>query len=87
MPFKLSDIADCINRFLPDNEGNAAIKPALVFAAIAVAMAVLLTPQVEKAADRYAENRALGIDRVITGSTEKVRQYTIRRSVLDAPEE
>ena len=87
MAFKSLDIASGFRRLLRDERGNAAVRPALIFAAIAMAMAVLLTPQVERAADQFVENRAMGIDRVITGSTEKVRQYTIRRSVLDEPGE
>jgi hypothetical protein len=69
---------------LGNNEsGGAAVQSALLFGAIAMALSVLIAPQLKNVADTYAENRALGIDRVITGSIEKPKRYTIRKSVLD----
>lgn len=70
-------------RILTCRKGGASVQAALMFGAVAIALAVLVTPQVEKAADIYAQNRALGIDRVLTGSIEKSRRYSVRKSVLD----
>jgi Flp pilus assembly pilin Flp len=66
-----------------DESGGAAVQSALMFGAIAMALSVLIAPQLKNAVDVYAENRGLGIDRVITGSVEKSKRYTIRKSVLD----
>ena len=70
-------------KFFENTYGGATLQSALLFGAVAMALAVLVTPQLQHAADIYAENKALGIDRVITGSVEKKRTYTIRKSVLD----
>ncbi len=62
------------------------MQTALLFGAVAMALSVLVAPQLKNAADIYAQNRALGIDRVMTGSIprdEKAKTYTIRKSVLD----
>ena len=69
--------------FANDRHGGASVQTALLFGAVAIALSVLTAPFLEEAADTYAENRALGIDRVMTGSVKKSRRYTIRRSVLD----
>ena len=66
-----------------DESGGAAVQSALMFGAIAMALSVLIAPQLKNAVDVYAENRSLGIDRVITGSVDKPKRYTIRKSVLD----
>jgi len=63
--------------------GNITVQSALLFGAVALSLSVLAAPLLNEAANRHAENRALGIDRVVTGSIEKSRTYTIRKSVLD----
>ena len=64
-------------------DGNITVQSALLFGAIALSLSVLAAPLLNDAANRYAENRALGIDRVMTGSIEKSKTYTVRKSVLD----
>jgi len=71
-------------RKLGRNEnGGAAVQFSLMFGAIALALSALIAPQLKYAVDMYAENRALGVDRVVTSSVEKPKRYTIRKSVLD----
>lgn len=66
-----------------NRDGNITVQSALLFGAIALSLSVLAAPLLNDAANRYAENRALGIDRVMTGSIEKSKTYTVRKSVLD----
>ena len=66
-----------------NRDGNVTVQSALLFGAIALSLSVLAAPLLNDAANRYAENRALGIDRVMTGSIEKSKTYTVRKSVLD----
>lgn len=75
-----------IKEFKNSEYGGASLQGALLFGAIALALTVLLTPQLKKAGDYYAENRGLGIDKVITGAIEKKSTTTrrvVRKSVLD----
>lgn len=69
--------------FRMNEGGNVTVQSALLFGAVALSLSVLAAPHLKDAADTYAENRALGIDRMMTGSIEKGRTYTIRKSVLD----
>ena len=66
-----------------NRNGNITVQSALLVGAVALSLSVLAAPLLNDAADRYAENRALGIDRVMTGSIEKSKTYTVRKSVLD----
>jgi hypothetical protein len=76
--------AQILGKFRGHQSGAATLHTALLFGAVAMALSVLLTPQLKNAADAYAENSALGIDRVMTGSISKdEKTYTIRKSVLD----
>lgn len=74
-----------ISQIRKDSHGGATVQTALLFGAVALALSVLIAPQLQGAVDTYAENKALGIDRVITGSLKpkKTKQYVIRKSVLD----
>ncbi len=60
------------------------VRVALVFGALAVAAAILLTPIVEEAGFRYARTDAYGVDQVVTGSigTAQKRRYRLQKSVL-----
>ncbi len=80
----LSKLTDKSAKLIFDNYGGATLHTALLFGAVALALSVLIAPQLKNAADTFAENRALGIDRVITGTISKEpKTYTIRKSVLD----
>lgn len=77
---------------IKDKTGGAALRFSLLFGVAAIALALLVTPQLKKAADNYAENKALGIDRTLTGSVDddqgqerkpRIKIYHIRKSVLD----
>lgn len=72
-----------VSDFQKNQHGGSTVQIALMFGAVAMAISVLAAPQVRNAVDIYAENKALGIDRVITGSIKPTKQYTIRKSVLD----
>lgn len=79
-----SRLTDKTIKLISDDNGGATLHTALLFGAVALALSVLIAPQLKNAADTYAENRALGIDRVITGAISKEpKTYTIRKSVLD----
>lgn len=79
----IGKVAGHIKSMLADSHGGATMQTAMLFGAIALALTVLVTPQLKSAADTYAENRALGIDHVMTGSIKKTKTYTVRKSVLD----
>jgi hypothetical protein len=78
-----SKLSNKINDFSKCHTASSTVQTAMLFGAVAMALSVLVAPQLKNAADTYAENRALGLDRVITGSINKSKQYTIRKSVLD----
>jgi hypothetical protein len=63
--------------------GSSATQTALLFGGIALAVAVLAAPMLQAGANYYAQNRAFGIDRVMTGGVAKTERVTVRRSVLD----
>ncbi|MGB7286467.1 MAG: hypothetical protein WBC71_06005 [Salaquimonas sp.] len=69
--------------FKADQSGSTTTQTAMLFGAIAMALSVLVAPQLQSAVEVYAENKALGIDHVITGSVKPSKQYTVRKSVLD----
>ncbi|MCB1451712.1 MAG: hypothetical protein KDJ67_16635 [Nitratireductor sp.] len=73
-----------IGRFRSDAKGGATVQTALLFGAVALGMAVLAAPMLQDAAHYYAENRALGIDKVITGAVgdAATNKYRVRRSVM-----
>ncbi|MCB1386221.1 MAG: hypothetical protein KDJ80_09815 [Nitratireductor sp.] len=72
-------------RLAADRSGNVTVQSALLFGAIVMSLSMLAVPYLKQAADTYAQNRALGIDRTTTGSVSggRIRTYTIRKSVLD----
>lgn len=65
-----------------DRRGVMETQTALLFAGISLAVAVLAAPLLQGAVERYAQYRALGVDRVLTGSVSSGPRLTIRRSVL-----
>ena len=69
--------------FASDNSGETTIRMALLLGGVAIAAAVVSAPLLDRASQTYAENGAFGIDRVLTGSIEKSKRYTIRKSVLE----
>ena len=83
MAVRLNSLISKISTFKSDDAGGSTVQIALMFGAVAMALSVLVAPQVRNAVDIYAENKALGIDRVMTGSIKPTKEYTIRKSVLD----
>ena len=74
--------------FRSSQSGETSVQLAAFFSAVAVVVALVSTPFLDKAAKEYAENRSFGIDQVITGSVNKTKRYTVRKSVFDKnPEE
>jgi hypothetical protein len=62
---------------------SGAIRIALLFGSVAVAIALLLTPVLDREM-RVARVNALGIDRTVTGSIASQGVYTLHRSVLQS---
>lgn len=83
MAGKKIDFSKRLSKFSENCHGGTTVQTAMLFGAIALALSVLIAPQLQGAVDTYAENRALGIDHVITGSLKPSKKYTIRKSVLD----
>ena len=77
----MKTLTEILAFIMPNSDGQS-LQLAVFFSAVALAAALLSAPLLDRAAETYAENRAFGIDRVITGSVEGKR-YTIRKSVLD----
>ena len=62
--------------------GDTAIRTTLWLGAVALGVAVLAAPVLERASRTYADARSYGIDNVLTGSINKTKRYTVRKSVL-----
>lgn len=62
---------------------SGAIRIALLFGSVAVAIALLLTPVLDRET-RVARVDTLGIDRTVTGSIATQGVYTLHRSVLQS---
>jgi len=83
MTFNIRSFIKMSKELCRNNHGGATLQSAMLFGAVAMALSVLAAPQLKSAADSYAENKAFGIDRVMTGSIKPAKQYTVRKSVLD----
>lgn len=83
---KMKFIKEFLSFIVPAGDGNS-VQMAVFLAGLALATALIAPPFLDKAAKTYADNRAFGIDTVITGSIEKSERKTIRRSVLDGDQE
>ena len=68
--------------FWRDRRGIMDTQMAFLVAGVSLAVAVLAAPVLQGAVAGYAQNRALGIDRVMTGSVSDGKRVTVRRSVL-----
>jgi hypothetical protein len=60
---------------------GGAIRIALLFGSVAIAIALLLTPMLDRET-RMARINTLGIDNTVTGSVPMQGIYTLHRSVL-----
>ena len=72
-----------IGRFCGSVSGETSIQLATFFGALAILIALVATPFLDETSRTYAENQQFGIDYTVTGSIEKKKRYTIRKSVLD----
>ena len=65
---------------------SSAMRVALLFGSAAVAVALILTPIIDRGAGSVMANRAVSaeLDKIATGSVNDARVYTIRRSVLQS---
>lgn len=59
---------------------NNALRSAMLFGVLAIAMALFATPLLDRGTRTFAGG--LGVDPITTASTPQSRTYTIRRSVL-----
>jgi len=73
---------DIFGFLMPHSTGHT-FQFAVFFGALAIVLAVVGVPILDKAAEEYAENRSFGIDQVITSSIEKSKRRSVRKSVLD----
>lgn len=64
------------------NAETGLLRATLLFAAIAVGLALMVVPAAKHGVQTIAANGISGIDRMTTGSVEKADRYTVRRSVL-----
>ena len=63
-----------------------ALRITLLFGSVAVALALLIVPVLDRGPGLLADGSAAGIDVMSTGSIAAGKSYTIRRSVLqDSP--
>ncbi len=69
--------------FLMPNVAGQSVHMAMFLSAVALAVALLGVPMLDRAAQVYADNKAFGIDQVITSSVDRTKRYTVRKSVLD----
>lgn len=72
--------------FIGNNRGETPIRTTMWLGAVGLGLAVLAAPLLDSASRKYAENRAFGIDRVLTGSVGNSKRYTVRKSVLQSGE-
>ncbi len=79
-------LGEIIRQFAGNDDGDTPIRTTLWIGAVALGVAVLSAPLLDNASKTYAENRAFGIDRVLTGSIKNSKRYTVRRSVLQQGE-
>jgi len=63
------------------------LKTVLLFSSVALALSVLAAPVLQQASEKYAQNKAFGIDHVLTGSVKKSNRYVVRKSVLSQKEQ
>ncbi len=69
-----------------EDAGMGALRITLLFGSVAVALALLIVPMLDRGTGLFAERSAAGIDVMSTGSIGAGKSYTIRRSVLqDSP--
>lgn len=59
------------------------LRATLLFAAIAVGLALIVAPAARDGVTSLARNIGPDLDRMTTGSVAPPRQYTVRRSVLE----
>ena len=67
---------------MKQTSGETSLRTALLLSGIALLLAVVSAPMLDKASKTYAENRAFGIDRVMTGSVQKGERKTVRKSIF-----
>lgn len=65
---------------------SSAMRTALLFGSVAVALALILTPIIDRGAGSVMAKHAVSteLDRIATGSVNDAKVYTIRRSVLQS---
>lgn len=69
-----------------EDAGIGALRIALLFGSVAVALALLIVPMLHRGTGLFANGSAAGIDVMSTSSVSAGKTYTIRRSVLqDSP--
>lgn len=65
-----------------EDAGMGALRIAMLFGSAMIAIALLVTPFLDRSSGGVAQNSAAGVDVMSTGSIGAGSSYTIRRSVL-----
>ncbi len=68
--------------FLPSEAGSTPVKAALVFAALAIVLALVVPTTFNENSALFARN-SNGVDRIVTGAVKNTKRYHIRKSILD----
>ncbi len=76
----------CVRNFISDQRGDGPIQMTLLVGGVALAVSVLAAPLLDSASKRFASSGAYGVDQILTGSINKKRRYTVRKSVLEPGE-
>jgi hypothetical protein len=66
-----------------ENRAGPLWRITLIFAATGLGAAILAAPMMRGVAESYSEGGPYGIDRILTGGTQKTARYTVRKSVLN----
>ncbi len=65
-----------LSEFWAQQSGQSTVQIAAFFGALALVVALVGAPMLDKASKEYADDRSFGIDQVITGSIQKSNDKT-----------
>lgn len=71
-----------VSRFSEDSAEGMTLRAVAMFGIAAAVVSVLAASALQDYSEQYAENQSYGVDRVMTGSINKTKRYTVHKSVL-----
>ena len=83
---KNTKIFKCLGELYADERGDGPVQMTLLVGGVALAVAVLSAPLLDRASKQFASARSQGVDQILTGSIGTSKRYTVRRSVLEPGE-